>query len=81
MSLGFLDPMRVVSEHWIAGMVTYPLDEVLLATLVGVVCGADDWEVEEVASGALERLRGFLPFADAVPTAQTLRKVFRLLAI
>ena len=25
-------------------MVTYPLDEVLLATLVDVVCGADDWE-------------------------------------
>jgi hypothetical protein len=25
-------------------MVTYPLDEVLVATLVGVVCGADDWE-------------------------------------
>ena len=44
------------------------------------MCGADDWEgVEEGASGALERLRGFLPFADAVPAAQTLRKVFRLL--
>jgi predicted transposase YbfD/YdcC len=61
-------------------MVTYPLDEVLLATLVGVVCGADDWEgVEEVAAGALGWLRGFLPFADGIPTAQTLRKVFRLL--
>ncbi len=50
------------------------MDEVLLATLVGVVCGADDWEgVEEVATGALDWLRGFLPFA------KTLRKVFRLL--
>jgi predicted transposase YbfD/YdcC len=80
MSLGFLDHMRVVPDHRIAGMVTYPLDEVLLATLVGVVCGADDWEgVEEVATGALEWLRGFLPFANGIPTAQTLRKVFRLL--
>jgi len=80
MSLGFLDHMRVVPDHRIPGMVTYPLDEVLLATLVGVVCGADDWEgVEEVATGALDWLRGFLPFADGVPTAQTLRKVFRLL--
>lgn len=61
-------------------MVTYPLDEVLLATLVGVVCGADDWEgVEEVATGALDWLRGFLPFANSVPRGQTLRKVFRLL--
>src|SRR5208282_486818 len=58
----------------------YPLDEVLLATLVGVVCGADDWEgVEEVAAGALDWLRDFLPFAYGIPTAQTLRKVFRLL--
>jgi predicted transposase YbfD/YdcC len=61
-------------------MVTYPLDELLLATLVGVVCGADDWEgVEEIATGALDWLGGFLPFANGIPTAQTLRKVFRLL--
>lgn len=80
MSLGFLDQMRVVADHRIPGMVTYPLDEVLLATLVGVVCGADDWEgVEEVATGALDWLRDFLPFAHGIPTAQTLRKVFRLL--
>jgi predicted transposase YbfD/YdcC len=72
--------MRVVPDHRIPGMVTYPLDEVLLATLVGVVCGGDDWEgVEEVAAGALDWLRGFLPFANGIPTAQTLRKVFRLL--
>lgn len=37
MSLGFLDHMRIVPDHRIAGMVTYPLDELLLATLVGVV--------------------------------------------
>ena len=80
MSLGFLDHMRVVPDHRIPGMVSYPLDEVLLATLVGVVCGADDWDgVEEVATGALDWLRGFLPFKNGIPTAQTLRKVFRLL--
>ena len=80
MSLGFLDHMRVVCDHRIPGMVTYPLDELLLATLVGVVCGADDWEgVEEIATGALDWLGGFLPFANGIPTAQTLRKVFRLL--
>ena len=80
MVLGFLDQMRNVPDHRIPGMTTYPLDEVLLAALVGVVCGADDWEgVEAVAEGALEWLRGFLPFAEGVPTAQTFRKVFRLL--
>jgi predicted transposase YbfD/YdcC len=80
MNFGFLDHMRIVPDHRIAGMVTYPLDELLLATLVGVVCGADDWEgVEEIANGALDWLRGFLAFRDGVATAQTFRKVFRLL--
>ena len=80
MTLGFLDHMRVVPDHRIPGMVTYPLDEILLATLAGVVCGADDWEgIEEIATGGLDWLRGFLPFANGIPTAQTLRKVFRLL--
>jgi hypothetical protein len=55
MSFGLLVHMVIIPDHRIAGMVTYPLDEVLLATLVGVVCGADDWEgVEEIAAGALE---------------------------
>lgn len=80
MSKGFLDHMRIVPDHRVPGMVTYPLDEILLSTLVGVICGADDWEgVEEVATGALDWLRSFLPFAHGVATAQTLRKVFRLL--
>ena len=80
MVLGFLDEMRRVPDHRIAGMTTYPLDEILLATLVGVVCGADDWEgVEAVAEGALDWLREFLPFAEGVPTAQTFCKVFRLI--
>jgi predicted transposase YbfD/YdcC len=61
-------------------MVSYPLDEILLSALVGVVCGADDWEgIEEVASGALAWLRTFLPFTHGIARAQTLRKVFRLL--
>ena len=80
MGLGFLDHMRVAPDHRIAGMVTYPLDEILLATLTGVVCGADDWEgVEEIATGGLDWLRGFLSFVNGIPTAQTFRKVFRLL--
>lgn len=80
MIAGFLDCMRSVPEHRIPGMITYPLDEVLLSTLVGVVCGADDWEaIVEVAESSVDWLRRFLPFAEGVPTAQTYRKVFRLI--
>lgn len=59
--------MRIVPGHRIPGMVTYPLDEILVSTLVGVVCGADDWEaVEEVTSWARDWLRRFLPFAHGI---------------
>jgi DDE_Tnp_1-associated len=44
MTISFLEQMKVIFDHRITGMVTYPLDEILLATLVGVLCGADDWE-------------------------------------
>jgi hypothetical protein len=40
----FLAHMRTVPDHRIPGMVTYSLDEILLTTLVGVVCRADDWD-------------------------------------
>jgi DDE_Tnp_1-associated/Transposase DDE domain len=61
-------------------MVIYPLNEVLLATLVGVLCGADDWDAIELLSREyLAWLKRFLPFKCGVPQAQTFRKVFRLL--
>ncbi len=37
MTLGFVGHMRVVPDHRIPRMATFPMDEVLLATLVGVV--------------------------------------------
>ena len=61
-------------------MVTYPLDEVLLTTLVGVLWRADDFdEIELLGQEHLNWLRQFLPFKDGIPQAQTFRKIFRLL--
>jgi len=80
MGTSFLLHMRVVPDHRVVGMVTYPLDEILLATLTGVLCGADDWDgIETAGRGLIEWLRQFLPFRCGVPSAQTFRKVFRLL--
>jgi hypothetical protein len=78
--MSFLEHMREVPDHRVAGMVIYPLNEVLLATLVGVLCGADDWDTIELLSREyLPWLKRFLPFKCGVPQAQTFRKVFRLL--
>jgi len=80
MTISFLEQMRVILDHRITGMVTYPLDEILLATLVGVLCGADDWEAIELLSREyLGWLKQFLPYKTGIPHAQTFRKVFRLL--
>lgn len=80
MRISFLEQIKEIPDHRIAGMVTYPLDEILLATLVGVLCGADDWDVIELLSREyLAWLQRFLPYRSGIPHAQTFRKVFRLL--
>lgn len=79
MPTSFLTCIRDIPEHRIAGMVSYPLDEMLLATLVGVLCGADDFDdVESIGSELEGWLRRFLPFASGIATAQTFRRFFRL---
>lgn len=75
----FLAHMRIVPDHRIPGMATYPLDAIFLTTPVGVVRGADDWDGVEEVETALDRLRSYLPFENGVANAQTLRKVFHLL--
>jgi predicted transposase YbfD/YdcC len=78
--VSFLEIMRSVPDYRVVGMITYPLDEILLATLVGVLCGADDWdEIEDMSEAYLDWLRQFLPYKSGIPTAQTFRKTFSLL--
>src|SRR5882724_5221246 len=80
MPTAFLDHIGDVSDHRVPGMVTYPLDEILLSTLVGVLCGGDDWETIELLSQEyLPWLKQFLPYKHGIAQAQTFRKVFRLL--
>ena len=55
MAVGFLIEMPAVPDHRVAGTLPFPLDEILLATLVSVVCGTDDWERgEDYASESLD---------------------------
>lgn len=76
----FLDFCRGLEDPRIEGMVTYPLAEVMLSALVGVLCGADDFEeIDLCASEKLEVLRRYLPYACGVAPEQTLRRVFRAL--
>lgn len=75
MSVNFLDHIRDIEDPRVPGMVLYPLDEVLLAVLVGLLCRAEDFdEIEDVCTELLDWLRLFLPFERGVAPAQTLRR-------
>lgn len=80
MSTNFLDHVRHLEDHRIVGMTTYPLDEILLTVLVGLLCGMDDFD--EVALFGVENLpwlQRFLPFKNGIASAHTLRRALRAL--
>ena len=59
---------------------TYPLDEILLLVLCGVLSGADDWvAIELYGKQKLDYLRRFLPFKNGTPTHGQLGKIFEVI--
>jgi DDE_Tnp_1-associated len=44
MTLLFLSHFSKVQDERFSDFLTYPLDELLFSTLMGLMCGADDWE-------------------------------------
>jgi len=80
MSSNFLDHIRGVEDGRICGMTTYPLNEVLLTVLVGLLCRMDDFdEISMFGEEQIDWLRRFLPFENGVAPAQTLRRALRAL--
>lgn len=75
MSVSFLDHISDIEDPRVPGMVLYPLDEVLLSVLVGLLCRAEDLdEIEDICTDVLDWLRLFLPFERGIAPAQTLRR-------
>jgi predicted transposase YbfD/YdcC len=60
--------------------VLYPLPELLVCCLVGVLCGAEGWvEVEEYGEAKLDFLRRFVPFDHGIASHDTFSDVFNAL--
>jgi predicted transposase YbfD/YdcC len=71
----FLDHIGGIEDPRILGMVHYPLPEMLLVILVGFLCRAEDFdEMEYLGTEELAWFRKFLPFAQGVAPAQTMRR-------
>ena len=76
----FMSLIRIVPDPRIEGMLTYPLGEILLVTLVGTLCRMEDWdEIAYFAEEQLDWFRRFLPFENGIASAKTFRTVFRAL--
>lgn len=77
-SLGssFLDHFAALRDPRQSWKVVYPLPEVLLTVLSGTLAGAEDFvEIRRWAVLHLDFLRRFLPFANGIPSHDTLNDI------
>ena len=75
MTQSFLEHIRLIDDPCIAGMIMYPLDEMLLSILVGLLCRGEDFdEISDICTELLDWLRQFAPFEQGVAPAQTLKR-------
>lgn len=80
MIASFLEHFSDLEDPRFPGFVTYPLPEILVAALVGVVCGAEDWdEIVPFWEAKMELLRQFLPDKNGGASANTFWRVFDVL--
>jgi hypothetical protein len=74
----FLSYFKDLPDHRQAGKVTYPLDEVLLLSLLAVLAGAETFvDIARFGTKKLALLRRFRPFADG-RIARSSRRYLRL---
>lgn len=75
-----LDHFSALEDPRQAWKVVYPLPEILLCVLCATMAGAEDFvEVERWARRKLDFLRRFLPFAEGIPSHDTLNDVINAL--
>ena len=73
----FLEHFSELEDPRYEKFVTYPLQEILVAALVGVLCGAEDWEeMVLICEEKLAVLHEFLPYHDGIPSAKTIWRLF-----
>ena len=78
----FLDHFKDLPDPRQAGKVSYPLDEVLLLSLLAVLAGADGFvDIARFGRGKLEFLRRFRPFDNGTPSHDQLGDIFAVLDV
>ena len=76
----FLESFEALEDPRQHAKVLYPLDEVLLLTLLGVLAGCESWvEIARYGEAKLELLRRFRPFGNGTPSHDQLGDIFSVL--
>lgn len=79
-SVSLLDHFSALKDPRQSWKVVYPLDEVLLVVLCGVMAGAEDFvEISRWGQRKIDFLRRFKPFQSGIPSHDTLNDVFNAL--
>ena len=73
----FLTHFQAIEDPRQVGKILYPLDEILLLVLCGVISGADGWtSIALYGQKKLELLRRFLPYENGTPSHDQLGILF-----
>ena len=73
----FLESFEALDDPRQRAKVLYPLDEILLLVLLGVVAGCECWvEIARFGEKKLDLLRRFRPFTDGTPSHDQLGDIF-----
>ncbi|MEO1609980.1 MAG: ISAs1 family transposase [Pseudomonadota bacterium] len=75
--IDFLSHFSALEDPRQQGKVDYPLEEILLLVLCGVLAGADGWvEIQKFGEKKLDLLRRFRPFENRTPSHDQLGDIF-----
>jgi predicted transposase YbfD/YdcC len=78
--LSFLDFFKKIPDHRVERRKLHSVEEILLVTFCGVIAGCDGWEdIEFFGKTKIDFFKKHLPFANGIPSDDTLRRFFRTL--
>lgn len=74
----FLDHFESLDDPRSERKKLYTFSEILLVTLLAVICGAEGWsDVENYGKAKINYLRKYLDYVNGVPSDDTIRRLFR----
>jgi predicted transposase YbfD/YdcC len=78
--LGFLEYFKDLEDPRVNRGKLHVVDEILLLTLAGIMCGCESWEdIEEFGIIKKEFFKTLLPFKNGIPSDDTLRRFFTVI--